>query len=188
MADFVIVGFKTEYRADKSIDYVEIAPKGEAFERTKSVLRIKDITPPAFPDMESPSHIAMVARWSHIGPAYEAWKAGNEIPEGGTPLAAWSGVTPDQAQFLNRMGIRTIEAVRDMSESTSVKLPWPNARQLSKLAGDFLSGRDTADKDRTIAEMAERMAAMEEMIAAQMVIDPAEKRGPGRPRKEVEAA
>lgn len=187
MADFVIVGFKTEYRADKAIDYVEIAPKGEAFERTKSVIRIKDIQPPAFPDMENPSHVALVARWSVIGPAYEAWKAGNAIPDDGTPLAAWSGVTPDQVQFMIRLGLRTIEAVRDMSETTAIKLPWPNARQLPKLAGDFLSGRETADKDRMIAEMAERMAVMEEMIAANMA-EPTEKRGPGRPRKEVEAA
>ena len=47
-----------------------------------------------------------------------------------------------------------------------------------KLAGDFLSGRDAADKDRQIAEMQERMAAMEEMLEA------SQKRGPGRPRKD----
>jgi hypothetical protein len=187
MAEFVIVGFKTEYRADKAIDYVEIAPKGEAFERTKSVLRIKDITPPAFPDMENQSHVAMVARWQVIGPAYEAWKSGNEVPSDGTPLAAWAGVTPDQVQFMIRMGIRTIEAVRDMTDTTATRLPWPNARQLPKLAADYLSGRDTADKDRVIADMAERMAAMEEMLAERMDATP-EKRGPGRPRKEAEAA
>ena len=176
------------HRTDRAIDYVEIAPKGEAFERTKSVLRIKDIRPPEFPDMESNSHIAMVARWAVIGPAYEAWKAGNAVPEDGTPLAAWSGVTPDQAAFLGRMGIRTIEAVRDMPESAAVTMPWPNARKLSGLAGDFLSGRETADKDRVIAEMAERMAAMEEMLLTKATNEATEKRGPGRPRKEAEAA
>jgi hypothetical protein len=149
-------------------------------------VRIKDIRPPEFPDMENLSHVAMVARWATIGPAYDAWKVGNAVPDGGTPLAAWAGVTPDQVQFLIRMGIRTVDDVRDMPESAAVKLPWPNARQLSKLAGDYLSGRDTADKDRVIADMAERMAAMEEMLNAQAAT--VEKRGPGRPKKEAEAA
>lgn len=184
MTDFVILGFKTEYKGDRAVDWVEIAPAGEAFERTRTWLRIKDITPK--PDAErsdSLSHKVMVARWQTIAPKYEAWKQGNEIPEDGTPLAAWAGVTPAQVSHLRQMGIYTVENVRDMGEGAISRMPFPNARQLPKLAADFLTSRDAAEKDRELEDMRERMAIMEEMLAQQ-----SEKRGPGRPRKQEEAA
>lgn len=183
MADFVICGFKTEYANGKAVDWVELAPAGEAFERTHTWHRIKDVTPKQDVDETrkgSLSHMAAEARWAAIQPKYEAYKAGTDMPEDGTPLAAWAGVTPEMAGYLRRMGIHTVEAVRDMSEATATKLPFPNARKLAGLAGDFLNSVTETQKDAEIADMRERMAAMEEMLAAQM----AEKRGPGRPKKE----
>ena len=187
MTEFVVLGFKTEYRADKAIDMVEIAPSGEAFERTRTWHRIKDITPPEHIDetrAESMSYKVMAARWNAIAPKYEAWKRGQDIPVDGTPLAAWAGVSPEQAAHLRHMGIYTVEGVRDMGEGAIARLPFPNARKLPALAGEFLASKGEAEKDREIAEMRERMAIMEEMLAAQMP----EKRGPGRPRKQEEAA
>lgn len=183
MAEFVVCGFKTEYANGKAVDWVELAPSGEAFERTHTWHRIKDVTPKADVDETragSQTHLAALARWEVIRPKYEAFKAGNELPEDGMPLAAWAGVTPEMAAYLRRMGIHTVEGVRDMSESAVTKLPFPNARKLPGLAGDFLKSIGEAQKDAEIAEMRERMAVMEEMLAAQ--IEP-EKRGPGRPRK-----
>ncbi len=187
MADFVVLGFKSEYRNDREIDWVEIAPSGEAFERTRTWHRIKDITPPAIVDetrANSIGHKVLAARWAVVEPKYRAWKAGQDIPEDGTPLAAWAGVSPEQAAHLRAMGIKTVEGVRDMNEGAIARLPFPNARKLPQLAGEFLSSKGEAEKDRMIAEMQERMAIMEEMIAAQMP----EKRGPGRPKKQEEAA
>ena len=187
MSDFVVLGFKTEYRGDRAIDWVEIAPSGEAFERTRTWLRIKDITPRENADEtrnDSMSHKVMVVRWAFIGPKYHAWKAGQDIPEDGTPLAAWAGVSPEQAAHLQHMGIRTVEAVRDMGEGAISRLPFPNAKKLPKLAADWLSSKGEAAKDAELADMRERMALMEEMLAAQQP----EKRGPGRPKKQEEVA
>ena len=187
MADFVVLGFKSEYRADREIDWVEIAPAGEAFERTRTWHRIKDITPPANVDetrANSIGHKVLAARWAVVEPKYRAWKAGQDIPEDGTPLAAWAGVSPEQAAHLRHMGIKTVEGVRDMNEGATARLPFPNARKLPQLAAEFLSSKGEAEKDRMIAEMQERMAIMEEMLAAQQP----EKRGPGRPKKQEEAA
>lgn len=187
MADFVVVGFKTEYRADRATDWVQIAPAGEAFERTRTWHRIKDIQLPENVDydrQEGISYKVQAARWAVVGPKYQAWKAGQDIPADGTPLAAWAGVSPEQAEHLKRMGIVTVEGVRDMNEGAIARLPFPNAKKLPLLAGEFLSSKGEAAKDAELAEMRERMAIMEEMIATQT----AEKRGPGRPRKEPEAA
>lgn len=187
MADFVVLGFKSEYRADREIDWVEIAPAGEAFERTRTWHRIKDITPPANVDETRANSIGykvLAARWAVVEPKYKAWKAGQDIPEDGTPLAAWAGVSPEQAAHLRHMGIKTVEGVRDMNEGATARLPFPNARKLPQLAAEFLSSKGEAEKDRMIAEMQERMAIMEEMLAAQQP----EKRGPGRPKKQEEAA
>lgn len=187
MSQFVILGFKTEYVGERAIDWVEIAPSGEAFDRTRTWHRIKDIVPPQDVDdtrKDSMSFKIAEARWEFIRPKYEAWKRGQDIPEDGTPLAAWAGVSPEQAAHLKAMGIKTVEAVRDMGEGAVSRLPFPNARKLPQLAADFLSSKGEAEKDRLIADMQERMAIMEEMLAAQQP----EKRGPGRPRKEPEAA
>lgn len=187
MADFVVLGFKSEYRNDREIDWVEIAPAGEAFERTRTWHRIKDITPPANVDetrANSIGHKVLAARWAVVEPKYKAWKAGQDIPEDGTPLAAWAGVSPEQAAHLRHMGIKTVEGVRDMNEGAIARLPFPNARKLPQLAEDWLSSKDAAAKDAELADMRERMAIMEEMLAAQQP----EKRGPGRPRKQEEAA
>ncbi len=187
MADFVVLGFKSEYRADREIDWVEIAPAGEAFERTRTWHRIKDITPPANVDETRANSIGykvLAARWAIVEPKYRAWKSGQDIPEDGTPLAAWAGVSPEQAAHLRHMGIKTVEGVRDMNEGAIARLPFPNARKLPQLAEDWLSSKDAAAKDAELADMRERMAIMEEMLAAQQP----EKRGPGRPRKQEEAA
>lgn len=187
MADFVVCGFKAEYNADKVTEWVELAPSGEAYDKTRTWHRIKDLRPRENVDgqrAESMSHKVMAARWDVIAPKYEAWKRNEDIPDDGTPLAAWSGVSPEQAAHLRSMGIRTVEGVRDMGEGAFTRLPFPNARQLPKLAAAFLESITEAEKDRELTEMRERMAAMEEMLAEAG----ATKRGPGRPKKEVEAA
>jgi len=189
MSDFVVLGFKAEYRGDKAVDWVEIAPSGEAFERTRTMHRVKDLMPPENVDSTKADGMAykvMLARWAVIGPKYEAWKRNEEVPLDGTPLAAWAGVSPEQAAHLRAMGIQTVEGVRNMSESAFSRLPFPNARQLPNLARDFLSSKGEAAKDAELAAMRERMAVMEEMLAERVADEP--KRGPGRPRKEVEAA
>ena len=120
-----------------------------------------------------------------IGPAYEAWKKGQELPVEGTPLQAWSAVTPEQVQMFKAMGIHTVEEVRDMSENALQGLRFPNARDMPKLAHDFLESGDLTARDKRIADLEKQIEAMAEMMDAK----PKTKRGPGRPRKdETEAA
>lgn len=181
-----VVDFKTQYRTGKDpVDWVLIAPAGADFERTQTWHRVERLRPPegwGEAERDSRTYRTMVERWAVIGPAYEAWKRGMDIPENGTPLEAWSGVTADQVKFLKTLGIRTVEDVREMTESTISKLRFPNARQLPRLAASFLDGADTAAKDAQIAEMRERMEAMEAMLTE-------EKPRRGRPpKKESEAA
>lgn len=113
----------------------------------------------------------MTARWNQIEPHYEAFKKGSELPLNGTPLAAWSGVTPEQADVLRTAGIRTIEEVRDLTDGALDRVRLPNMRDLRKQAGLFLDNSDAAKaaereaaKDAQIAELIERQAAMEAMI------------------------
>ena len=185
MADFRIVEFRTQYRNGRDpYDEVCLAPPGEGFLKTQTWHRVNSLIPKKnLNDSEKDSlhHQAMLGRWAVVGPAYEAWKQGVDLPEEGTPLAAWAGVTPEMASAFRNMGLKTVEDVRDHPEQVA-KLNLPNARQISETAGAYLEGQDSAAKDEKIANLAEQVAAMEEMLAEATT----PKRG--RPKKEAEAA
>lgn len=113
----------------------------------------------------------MSARWAQIQPAFEAFLSGQEIPLNGTPLAAWAGITPEQADGLRLAGLRTVEEVAELSESHMEKVRLPNMRDLRKQAQLFLQNSDSAkaaareaEKDATIAALLERQQAMEAML------------------------
>lgn len=186
-----VIDFKTVYRVGKDpVDKVLLAPAGAAFERTRTWHAIKDIKPKEDVDegvKNSLSYQAMLGRWEVVGPLYEAWKKGQELPETGTPLEAWGGVTAEQVAALKAMGIRTVEDVAEMGDRAAEQLRMPNARKLPELAKSFLGNTDMAARDAENAELKERIKAMEEMLAEKMSAEPkAEekpKRKPGRPRK-----
>lgn len=182
-----VLEFKTEYRSAgrDPVDWVLLAPVGADFEKTQTWHRVAKVRPPEDVDdttRDSAHYQDMAAKWSIIGPAYAAWRDGEELPQDGTPLAAWSGVTTEQAKFLKAMGIRTVEDVRDMGDAAVEKLKFPNARKLPALAKMWLEGEAVAQKDAKIAEMEERMAAMQELLEEKMQAEQP-KRGPGRPKK-----
>lgn len=113
----------------------------------------------------------MSAVWAQIEPAFNAFKEGNEIPINGTPLAVWSGISPEQAEIFRNNGIRTVEEVKNLTDSQGERIRLPNVRDLRKQAGLFLDNTDAskaaereAKKDAQIEAMAERMAAMEAML------------------------
>lgn len=113
----------------------------------------------------------MTAVWSQIEPAFEAFQKGQEIPLNGTPLAAWSGVSPEQAEILRQSAIRTVEEVSRLTDGQIERVRLPNVRDLRAQAILFLENSDAAkaaereaQKDAQIAEMAERMAAMEALL------------------------
>ena len=114
----------------------------------------------------------MTHRWGQIMPAYEAFKEGREIPIDGTPLSAWSGVQPEQAEVLRQHGLRTVEQVRDLADGGQIdRVRLPGMRELRAQAKLFLENNGAAEaaerearKDAIIDEMAERMAAMEALL------------------------
>lgn len=179
-----VIKFWTEYRVGKDPrDWVLLAPMGEEFNRTQTPHIVSQIDPDKWPSNKrnGASYQDALAKWSVIGPAYEAWKKGTEIPLDGTPLEAWAGVTPEMAAALKALDVRTVEEVRDMGDGVMAKLRTPNARQLPALAKKYLEGQSAAERDAENEELRERIAAMEAMLKEQP------KRGPGRPKK-VEAA
>ena len=188
-----VMEFKTEYRAAKDpIEWVLIAPLGAEFEKTQTWHRVAKIKPDddIEPDKAgSATYQDMIAKWAIIGPAYAAWKNGQELPDDGTPLSAWSGVTAEQAKFMRSVGVRTVEEVRDMGEATVEKLRFPNARKLPSLAASWLDGEQVAEKDEKILALEDKVAAMTEMLEESMKNAKADKPKRGRPPKqEVEAA
>ena len=191
-----VVKFETRYPPNKEPqEWVLLAPAGDAFMKTQTWHPVNHLNPAArertkhLADLEPGSDVrhlgeseqAMLFRWWSLLPAYEAWKKGTEIPVEGTPLAAWGGVNAQQVEALKGFGIYTVEEVRDIDDKTLAALRWPDARKLPKLAAEYLDGADVAAKDAQIAEMQERMAAMEEMLS--QATKPEEKPKRGRPRK-----
>jgi hypothetical protein len=136
-------------------------------------------------------------KWASLEPYYNAWKQNSEIPTDGTPLAAWPGVTKQQAEVLKGQGIRTVEDVAGMNDSMIGRIALPNVRALKEQAQRYLDARDNhrveaalKEKDDQIATLKAQMDQLAELVAAKM--DAAEenepaKRGPGRPRKNPEA-
>lgn len=172
VAPFHIEKFYTRFDNGRETDYVVLIPRGEASDRVATPLRIADITPKGNLDENNPSHFALLRRWELVEPAYKAWKAGQEIPEDGTPLAAWPGVSPEVAQRLKSMACYTVEHVAALGEEKAASLPVPGARQLPKLAKQWLESKDKAEvmaqnesMQRQIAEMKLMMDEMASQLA-----------------------
>lgn len=108
--------------------------------------------------------------WSFIEPAYKAWKEGLEIPENGTPLAAWGGMGSQQIKAFRRAGLKTIEDVAEMNDTVMGRIQMPNVRSYRDQAKTYLEGRDTAELAKQISARDDQMrvmqAEMEKMRAA----------------------
>jgi hypothetical protein len=165
--DIRVIEFKTVYKGDRGIDMVHVAAS-DAFTDTGTLThstwhRVKDIIPPEHE--EGMRADFMRARWKTIQPIYEAWRSGNEIPETGTPLAAWSGLTDTQAEALRRIHIFTVEQAQDMTEAQIGRINLPNARAIKLAAAEYLSGRDKADLIAELQKAREQNEAMMELLA-----------------------
>ena len=158
---FTCVEFKTTYKGERATDHVLLAPVGEGYDKSQTWHPIPHLRPKEGKD----ANPVQIGRWAEIEPAYEAWRKGEEIPEDGTALAAWAGVTKEQAAVFKSMGIRTVEAVAEMGDSTIDRLPFPNRRELKKTAKAFLEGRGAAALSDELVAAQERIAAMEAMLA-----------------------
>ena len=133
--------------------------------------------------------------WPALKASYEAWKNNNAIPENGTPLAAWSGVTSDEAAIFRQQGIRTVEDIAALMDSMMGRIPLPGVRAKRDMAQRFLASSDSrkfetamAEKDQQIADLTAKLDNLATMMAERLDADDAPRRGPGRPRKEAAEA
>jgi hypothetical protein len=132
--------------------------------------------------------------WTVLGPHYEAWQANNALPETGTPLAAWSGITPQEAEVLKQFSIPTVEELSVLQDSMMARIPLPNIRAKRDMAQRFLASADTrkteealAVKDQQIADLQAKLENLAEMMAEKLDAAEPSKRGPGRPPKQAAA-
>ena len=174
-----IHGFETRYELDKNtgkkdkpVDYVTYSPRFGADKSviTEAVHRMK-------PDPERVKGTAhsrdmklafLANRWEMFDRSYEAFKKGNEIPDDGTPLGVWPGITSQQAEGLRKMGIRTVEEVRDMPDGQMGRIPFPGIRDLKKQAGVYLESADRNAASGQLTELKSQNQAMSERLEEAM--------------------
>lgn len=134
------------------------------------------------------------ALWTALGPSYEAWKTNNEVPETGTALAAWAGVTSEEGEVFRQYGIRTVEDMAAMTDSMINRIPLPAVRGKREMAQRFLASADSrkfeqelATKDAMIADLSAKLDNLATMVAERLDAEETPKRR-GRPPKEQAAA
>ena len=169
-------------------DMVEYGPIGMAG-RTHAVERIDVLSSPQRVAGANPAVVAAKVLWDFIKPRYEAWKTNQDLPETGTPLAAWNHLTQQQAEILRVNGIRSVEDVSTLTDVHFNRIPIPNLRSIVEASKKFLDSKDVNSftselqaKDEQLAAANARIDQMAEMLAKLMEEQPA-KRGPGRPPK-----
>jgi hypothetical protein len=178
-------------------DMVEYGPIGSAgrshtVERMDIILSVKDDAASGNPAMMA----AKVLR-DFIKPRYDAWKSNQELPESGTPLAAWNHLQAAQAEVLRVNGVRSVEDVALLTDTHYTRIPIPNLRSIVEAAKQFLASKDVHKASAEMALLKDENEALKLRVdqLAQMMAEAAlttpndHPRKPGRPRKaEAEAA
>lgn len=180
----------------KGVDMVMYAPIGKADKLTlvETVSRLGKLHP-LEAAADNPAVQMAHERWNAIKPAYDAWKNGQALPETGTPLGAWPGVSQEQADALKMMGIRSVEEYANASDGIISAVPFPGARELKVAAQAFLKAADrqaiTADlakKDDEIATLKEQLEEMRQIVLESQGGSADSPKRRGRPPKSEEAA
>ena len=160
----------------KPVEYVITAPR-DGGKYTQTPHRIVDV-------QRSTNGL-----WEVIEPFYEKWKAGQEMPEVGTPLTSWNGVNNHQVEMLRSHGIKTIEDLSNVTDGNLTKME-PGTRFLRDAARQWIKDADKRDIATALAEKDAEMEALKAQMSDLMALisrDNAEepiKRKPGRPRKD----
>jgi len=79
--------------------------------------------------------------YNYLKQAYDAWAAGNEVPESGTPVLTFLAFSPQQRSTLINANVRTIEQCAEMNEDTMLKIGM-GARLMKERAIQALSSAD----------------------------------------------
>lgn len=180
--DIRILGFKIDYdRKGNERHWVHYAPS-HSVQSSRTWARVADLDPANIKDDHGrranigDKKFHMEAVWSQIKPHYDAWLKNEEIPEGGTPLAAWAGVNDAQVSVLKTVGIRTVEQLSTVTDGAIEKIRLPNVRQLRETALEFVENKGevatkealeaaNAKADEAVNMMAEMRAQMDAQAA-----------------------
>jgi hypothetical protein len=163
-----IYRFWTEYRPDIAdqaklvgIDWVEYGPPGMG-DRQRAVEKVSRIgsVRPRDPHGMNKALAEANDLWDYIRPAYEAWKNGQELPDKGTPLAAWNALSREQADIFKARGIKTVEAIAELTEAGLQQIPLPSIRKTVAAAKLFLQAYD---QTRVAGELALRDAEIQKL-------------------------
>lgn len=120
---------------------------------------------------------------------YKAWKEGHELPREGTPILTWQMVSPEQNTRLRALGITVVEDLSAIPDTGLASLGL-DGRVMRDMARAWIAeGTDKGINAKALADANERIASQQDTIddlRARLVAleQSAEKRGPGRPRKE----
>jgi hypothetical protein len=174
-----IYRFYTEYRPDPQnpaelvgVDWVEFGPPGMG-DRQRSVEKVSRIAAVRKhnPNDRNSAVAAAHALWDYIRPKYEAWKSGQDLPETGTPLAAWNALSREQADIFKARGIKTVEEIAELTDASVQQIPLPSIRKTIAAAKLFLQAYDQtrvagelAQRDAEIAKLKTQMAELMEAV------------------------
>lgn len=179
-----VLKFWTDYKTKGGkvvpIDMVELCAVGQADRSTwrtpVSVFttKLRQVADP----VNDQAAVQMHEIWSVVQPQYEAWKQGHEIPESGTPIGAWPGVSPEQAQVLRNAGFKSVEELANANDSAINRIQLPGARTLAENAKRFIAAQDKAtvvnelaEKDAKIASLNEQLEELRQIVLAKMNSD-----------------
>lgn len=152
----------------REVHKVEYGPLGS--DKTKVVMPVEHLRPKleyGIEPQEGSSQYQAVMRWSVIEPQYERWLKGLEITPEGTPLAAWSGVSPEQAELLRQRGIHTVQQLAALSDSHFERYGIGGLRNLRDNAKRFTESFDSQAFEHLITERDIVIAGMKDTIDSQ---------------------
>lgn len=186
----------------REVDWVAYSPVGSLQKTviTEAVSRLSAVHPMDGRGIGNPAVQMAHARWNAIKPAYEAWKAGKEMPVDGTPLAVWNGVSKEQAELFRMKGVRTVEHIASLTDTHRQSMGIPGLSDVIENAKRFLTAQDKsavtnalAQKDAELAALKAQLSEQSDQIKELVEMVKEAKVGPepkrrGRPPKEAVAA
>lgn len=177
----IIEFFQKMNKRGETVDWVKYSPSLAEMSSSVSVCPVHHLKPKDFQnEMRAPGDQVLHHWEQFFGPAYEAWLAGNEMPEHGTPIAAWAALDRAQVQAMRNAGVKTIEDLAGANEDVLRKIKVPNVRGLKSQAEKFLEVREIGV---AVAEMSDKDDEIE-ALKAQIAEIQASLPKRGRPRKE----
>lgn len=171
-------------------DYVLIHASGQDGRAVTPMLvkQLQKIREPEDP-VNDQAAVQMCRLRDFIMPRYEAWKAGQAMPDHGTALAAWHQLTEHQITAITAAGIKTIEELIEAPDTVLERINLPGRRNLPKQARNWMEMRDTEvvaeqmrERDARLAEMQAENAMMREQLEKLMAMMN-EQTEPDEPRK-----